>query len=87
MLTAVLLLAASTQYRVMSAPLRVLVWLGALSYSAYLWDYPLTLWLRPHLGPLAGLVAAALCLIVGWTSHRYVEVPAQLLPTRRQALR
>lgn len=86
-LTAVLLLAAKSEHRVTGTPARALIWLGALSYSAYLWNYPLTLWLRPQLGPWAGLTAAGVTLVVAWGSHRYVEMPAQRLLTRRQEVR
>ena len=31
--------------------------LGTVSYAAYLWNYPLTLWLRPQLDAWTGPVA------------------------------
>lgn len=55
---------------------RPLVWLGTVSYAAYLWNYPLTLWLRPIWGEVAGgLVAAALTLVAAWASWHLVEQP------------
>lgn len=72
-LTAVLLLAWRTWTRVDAPALRVLVRLGTLSYGAYLWDYPLTLWLRPSLGLVAGPVAAVLTVVAAGLSWRYVE--------------
>ncbi|MFN8074684.1 MAG: acyltransferase [Kineosporiaceae bacterium] len=49
--------------------------LGTWSYAAYLWNYPATMWLRPHV-PAAGLLAAALTLPLAWASTRFVERPA-----------
>jgi peptidoglycan/LPS O-acetylase OafA/YrhL len=46
-----------------------------VSYAAYLWNYPLSLWLPPVPAVVLTLVAAAL-------SWRYVEAPLQ----RRQRL-
>lgn len=72
--TAVLLLAWS-QWEKVSAPLRPLVALGVVSYGAYLWNYPLTLWLRPELGAAAGPIAAVLTIVAAALSWRYVEEP------------
>lgn len=63
---------------------RVLVWLGLISYSLYLWHYPLlTLWqylvgtgwfgAAPLLSLL--LLATPIMLLVAWLSYRYVERP------------
>jgi peptidoglycan/LPS O-acetylase OafA/YrhL len=58
-LTAVLLLSWCSWTDVTAPTLRVVVWLGTVSYGAYLWSYPLTLWPRPHLETgAAGLLAA-----------------------------
>ncbi len=72
--TAVLLLAWSTWEQV-SLPVRPLVALGTVSYGAYLWNYPLTLWLRPGLGAAAGPIAAVLTIVAAALSWRYVEEP------------
>ena len=56
--------------------LRGIVALGTVSYGAYLWNYPLTLWLRPHLGDGAGVVAAGATVAVAALSWRFVEQPA-----------
>ncbi len=55
-LTAVLLLSWRTWTEVTTPACARWCWLGTVSYAAYLWNYPLTLWLRPHTdlaGPLA----------------------------------
>ena len=69
-LTAAVLLAWRTWTEVTHPALRALVWLGTVSYAAYLWNYPLTLWLRPH-----SLLAVALTLVAAALSWRYVEAP------------
>ncbi|WP_210439138.1 acyltransferase family protein [Nocardioides xinjiangensis] len=79
-LTVVLLLSWRT-WTTVTGPLRALVVLGTVSYGAYLWNYPLTLWLRPSLDGLAGPVSAALTLVMAAVSWHLVEVRAQ--PVRR----
>jgi peptidoglycan/LPS O-acetylase OafA/YrhL len=73
MLTAVLLLAWRAWTDVTTPALQALVWLGTVSYAAYLWNYPLTLWLRPHLEHGAGLLAAALTVVMAALSWYAVE--------------
>jgi peptidoglycan/LPS O-acetylase OafA/YrhL len=73
-LTAVLILAWRS-WGTVAGPLRALVWLGTVSYAAYLWNYPLSLWLPSLPAVVLTLVAAAL-------SWRYVEAPLQ----RRRAV-
>ncbi len=76
-LTGVLILACRSRVTV-TGPLRALVALGTVSYAAYLWNYPLSLWLPPLPAVLLTLVAAAL-------SWRYVEAPLQRRWARRPA--
>lgn len=57
---------------------RPLVWLGALSYSLYLWHYPV-LWV---FDANDRLVALAVSFLLAWLSYRYVE-----RPFRRRAIR
>lgn len=76
-LTAALLVSWRTWATVSGPALTALVWLGTVSYAAYLWNYPLTLWLRPHLD-LAGPVAAALTLVMAAVSWYAVERPWQV---------
>ena len=74
-LTAVLLLSWRTWTEVSHPLLQALVALGTVSYGAYLWNYPLTLWLRPRLDSGAGPLAAGLTLLAAALSWRYVEQP------------
>ncbi|MEV7430670.1 MULTISPECIES: acyltransferase [unclassified Nocardioides] len=76
LLTAVVLSSWRTWTTVGSPLLRPLVWLGTVSYAAYLWNYPLTVWLRPHTD-LAGPLAAVLTLVCAALSWRFVEAPLQ----------
>lgn len=73
--TAVLLLAWSRWTDAAGRVSRVLAALGVVSYGAYLWNYPLTLWLRPDLGAAAGPAAAALTIVAAALSRRFVEEP------------
>jgi len=78
-LTASLLIAWRAWVDISHPLLRPVVLLGTVSYGAYLWNYPLTLWLRPHLPGSAGPVAAVLTLVVAAASWKLVEQPAQRL--------
>lgn len=73
--TAVLLLAWSRWTEAAGPVSRALAALGVVSYGAYLWNYPLTLWLRPELGAVAGPVAAVLTIVAAALSWRLVEEP------------
>lgn len=75
-LTAVLLLSWRTWTDLTTPPLRAVAWLGTISYGAYLWNYPLTLWLRPHVHH-AGLLALALTMGMATVSWYAVERPLQ----------
>ncbi len=74
--TAVLVLAWSA-HREVSGTLQPLVALGRVSYAAYLWNYPLTLWAREvsWWGDAAGPVAAVLTVLAALASQRWVEAP------------
>ena len=56
---------------------RPLVALGTVSYAAYLWNYPLTLWLRPVLDDAAGLVALPATVLAATASWWLVERPVR----------
>ncbi|WP_299951668.1 acyltransferase [uncultured Modestobacter sp.] len=79
-LTVVLLLAWTSWTEVRPVPLTWLVRLGTVSYSAYLWNYPLTLWLRPV--PWGETLAAVLTVLAAAASWRWVERPLGRLRSR-----
>jgi peptidoglycan/LPS O-acetylase OafA/YrhL len=58
--------------------LRVMGFVGAISYSLYLWHWPLLVLAGEKFGPLtseAGLLIVALSFIPAWLSLKYVETP------------
>jgi peptidoglycan/LPS O-acetylase OafA/YrhL len=62
--------------------IRPAVWIGDLSYSWYLWHWPLVVFATVLL-PGAGWAAptlAALSLLPAWLSYRYVENPIRFSP-------
>ncbi|HYF72229.1 MAG TPA: acyltransferase [Nocardioides sp.] len=77
-LTGVLIL-AWRDWTTVTGPLRAVVWLGTVSYAAYLWNYPLTHWLPALPALVLTVVAAAL-------SWRYVEAPLARRQPRREAV-
>lgn len=63
-------------HRLLSA--KVAVFIGLISYSAYLWHQPVLVFARLGFGPLTTSLAAAalvLSLLLAWLSWRYVEAP------------
>lgn len=59
---------------------QVFVWIGLISYSLYLWHWPVLAFLRIALDTTvlpAGIAACAitLSLILAWLSYRFVETP------------
>jgi peptidoglycan/LPS O-acetylase OafA/YrhL len=74
------LLAAGTAHRVGVYPVlatRPMVWIGNLSYSWYLWHWPLIVYARalwPGSGSAAPAAAVA-SLLPAWVSYRFVENP------------
>ena len=76
-LTALVLLEWRTWADVGHPVLRAVVVLGTVSYAAYLWNYPLTLWLRPSLGAWTGPVAILGTLAMAATSWLLVERPVR----------
>ncbi|QCU77542.1 acyltransferase [Citricoccus sp. SGAir0253] len=60
--------------------LRPLRWVGDLSFSLYLWHWPLLVvaeFLLDGLTPASGLAVAGLSFLPAWLSYRYIERPAQ----------
>ncbi len=63
-------------------PLRPLVWLGTISYSAYLWNYPISQWVGPPLSFASGTLVIVLTLVASTISWFAVEAPATDLRKR-----
>ena len=60
--------------------LRPLVWVGLLSYSAYLWHQPVFAYARIVLGhiPLAGMLGLSMVSLgLAWATWRLVETPTR----------
>ncbi|MDH2919363.1 MAG: acyltransferase family protein [Sideroxydans sp.] len=77
--TALIILSSGTHCTEKLLSTRVLVFIGGLSYSLYLWHWPLLVWL--HNGDFAGShalqisVLFALTLAISYLAWRYVEEP------------
>ncbi len=63
--------------RVLSAP--PFVWIGLISYSLYLWHWPLVVFGRYYLirpfTPAEQLLVVAASFVLAWFSYRFVETP------------
>jgi peptidoglycan/LPS O-acetylase OafA/YrhL len=63
---------------------RLMVFIGGISYSLYLWHYPLinlyTGWRGSAPGPLSGPVILAVCVLLAWLTKTFVEDKARLAP-------
>lgn len=60
--------------------LRPLVWIGLISYSAYLWHWPLLAFFRYaglDMTLLNGIAIITLTLVLAWLSYRYIERPTR----------
>jgi len=78
--TAAVLLAGATGSAPAPLSSRPAVWLGGLSYSLYLWHWPLLVaagWVWGELGPVAGLAVVALSTVPAVLSYRLVENPVR----------
>ncbi|HEY3997992.1 MAG TPA: acyltransferase [Candidatus Xenobia bacterium] len=63
------------------------VWVGRLSYSIYLWHFPILTWASLHFSPMGSLfgrdpIALGLTLCFSWATYRLVERPFLSLKTR-----
>jgi peptidoglycan/LPS O-acetylase OafA/YrhL len=60
---------------------RPLVWIGLVSYSAYLWHWPLLALYRygghAQIGAATGAVLVATTFALAWLTYRFVETPAR----------
>ncbi|MDN5716308.1 MAG: acyltransferase, partial [Janibacter sp.] len=61
---------------------RPMVWVGGLSYSLYLWHWPLVvasqeLWPDNRLAPVAAVILA---FLPAWAAHRWIENPVRHAP-------
>lgn len=70
---------------------RGLVWLGGLSYSLYLWHWPILALLRYvtqtyELAPVLWPAFAALTLLVSWLSWSFIETPARAFALKDKRL-
>lgn len=80
--TALLIFAGHCNNNIVSRllALRPMVWIGLISYSAYLWHWPLLAFYRyghREVGPLAGIVIFVLTLFFAWLTYRFVEGPSR----------
>lgn len=60
--------------------LRPMVWVGLISYSAYLWHWPLLAFFRygqPNIPLPDQVVIFCITLLLAWLSYRYIETPAR----------
>lgn len=72
---------------------RPLVWIGGLSYSLYLWHWPILAFMRYYTGQyelglswMLWFMTAA--FLLAWLSYRFIEVPSRMATgVRHQALR
>ena len=63
---------------------RLMVFIGGISYSLYLWHYPVinlyTDWRGRAPGPLSGPVILAVCVLLAWLTKTFVEDKVRLAP-------
>ncbi len=60
--------------------LQPLVWVGLISYSAYLWHWPLLAFYRygnAEVSLFAGTIIFVITILLAWLSFRYVETPGR----------
>ena len=62
---------------------RFLVWIGLISYSLYLWHWPILAFVRIGMAHVAlplnvGLIAVAVSVVIAWVSYRFIERPFRI---------
>ena len=60
--------------------LRPMTWVGLISYSAYLWHWPLLAFYRyshPEINLISGSIIFTLTLFLAWLTYRYIETPTR----------
>jgi peptidoglycan/LPS O-acetylase OafA/YrhL len=78
--TVLLILAGGLHPARVMAPLRwrPVVWVGLISYSLYLWHWPVLAFTRYFItviSPSAAVVCLVGMFVLAWASHRWVELP------------
>ena len=74
--------------KVISAPLRnpLMQWLGAISYPAYLWHWPVLVlapqWLNHPLTVIQRLMGVLMTLFLADLTHRYIEQPLRFVKAK-----
>jgi peptidoglycan/LPS O-acetylase OafA/YrhL len=66
---------------------RSVVWIGLISYSLYLWHWPILSFLRIVLGTVelpieVAMAAVTVSIAMAWLSYRFVEQPFRVHPSR-----
>lgn len=60
--------------------LKPMIWVGLISYSAYLWHWPMLAFYnygQSEVSLLAGIVIFSLTILLAWLSYLYIETPAR----------
>jgi peptidoglycan/LPS O-acetylase OafA/YrhL len=83
----VILIQLTTNWATIPSPwMNPLVWLGTISYAAYLWNYPVTVWLHAVSTSIwVPTLTVALTLAASTVSWWIVERPAQIWKRRLDA--
>jgi peptidoglycan/LPS O-acetylase OafA/YrhL len=56
----------------------IIVYIGLISYSLYLWHWPIIViknWIEPNASILINAIAISLCFILSFLSYQYIEKP------------